>query len=91
MKEEIWCPDNWLFRMGSKPVREVASVDLSESYEMRAARVFHLESGQYALITEMGCSCYDSTMADIDLFPTEHDAMKSYDAWEKQQGRSGSD
>lgn len=77
----------WITRLGSYPKAVVKSEDLSASYEMTAAKVLALENGQFALVTESGCSCYSSSDADIDLFPTETAAVESFDKWVKENTR----
>lgn len=45
----------WLERLGSFPLEQVDVADHSVSYEMNKAHILRLESGQYALVTEIGC------------------------------------
>lgn len=75
---------SWLPKLGSIPIERVAYKDMSESYEMERAHVFRLENGQFALVTESGCSCYDYEDAVIDLFPDLKSAMESFDKWVKR-------
>jgi hypothetical protein len=78
--------DAWRFTLGSAPIKRVAHCDLSEPYEMREAHVFKLENGKYALVTEEGCSCYESSDADIDLFSGKKDALEAFEKWKKASG-----
>lgn len=73
--------DAWLPTLGSAPAKLLASHDRSESYEMDRAAVVQLENGKYALITESGCSCYDTGDAQIELFPSQGRAMAQYANW----------
>lgn len=82
-----WDLEAWITRLGSMPVQKVAWEDFSESYEMCRAHVWRLENGQYALITESGCSCYEPEDADIDLFPNKRRAMESFDNWVRENSR----
>lgn len=74
----------WIGRLGSVPVKLIASEDKSESYEMDKFHVFELEDGKFATIIESGCSCYEPSQALIELFPTEEGAMESFNEWKKQ-------
>lgn len=67
-----------------KPVREVASRDESADYEIQRAHVFALERGNFALVTEIGCSCYTSSDAGMDFYPTERAAMDAFEKWFKR-------
>jgi hypothetical protein len=78
----------WIKTLGSMPVERVAHEDLSESYEMTEAHVFKLENGQYALVTEDGCSCYSADEAEIELFPTQEKAVDKFNIWLKKNKRS---
>jgi len=75
--------EKWLPAFGSRPTEVVISVDRSQSYEMNKATVFKLKSN-YALVTENGCSCYSSSDANIDLYPTKKAAMEAFDKWRKE-------
>lgn len=79
----------WIEQLGSVPVERIAHADYSQSYEMNVAHVYKLESGQYALVTESGCSCYEPFQADIDLYPTKRAAMEKFNAWEKENKDRG--
>jgi hypothetical protein len=68
--------DNWIPRLGSTPKRIVYSHDTSESYEMNRSHVFELENGKFGAVTEQGCSCYESSDADIEIFASLADAIK---------------
>lgn len=74
----------WIGTLGSMPVERVAHEDYSAAWEMDRAHVFRLENGQFALVTESGCSCYEPEGASIDLHPTLESAMKSFETWKKE-------
>lgn len=75
-------------RLGSFPIKRVIGKSYSGSYEKREAHVLKLESGQYALVVEEGCSCYTSDQAEIELFPNKGQAMKKFSQWNKRyEGR----
>lgn len=76
---------SFIVRLGSMPIECLAFRDFAGSFEMSQAHVWRLENGQYALIVEDGCSCYDSNEADIDLFPTVSEAVDKYQKWVKKQ------
>lgn len=77
----------WITTLGSLPVERIRHADLSESYEMNMAHLFLLENGLYALVTESGCSCYESSQADIELFKSKTAAINSFEKWEKGNKR----
>ena len=77
----------WLPRLGSEPVRTVASENCSEDYQMNKAHVFELANGQYALVSEQGCSCYESEDASIDLYPDQSHALAAFMRWVKENKR----
>lgn len=76
--------ESWIHALGSMPIERILHEDLSGSYEMRRAHVFKLENGEYALVTENGCSCYSPEQAGVDLFPTLDKAKESFDKWVKE-------
>lgn len=80
-----WEIKAWIVRLGSNPIKTVAHEDRSQPYGMDRAHVFELENGQYALVTESGCSCYDAANADIDLLPNKKSAMSAFEKWKKNQ------
>lgn len=65
-----------------KATHLVKSIDRSEPYEMNRAHVFRLESGKYVLTTESGCSCYESSDAQHDYFPTREKAIAAIQKWD---------
>lgn len=83
-----WDIEAWIMRLGSMPTKRLAHHDFSGEWEMNRAHVLALENGQFALVTESGCSCYSSSDAEIDLFPTEKAALESFDKWKKAQERA---
>ena len=75
----------WLQIFKSDPVSCLKSEDRSASYEMSACHVFKLNNGQYAVVVEEGCSCYEPINANIDLYPTERIALDKFNEWEKKR------
>lgn len=71
-------------RLKSMPKKTVFYKDNSESYEMDRVWVLLLESGQYAGVFECGCSCYESSDANIDLYPSKAKAMDAVNKWRKR-------
>lgn len=84
MSEDLlsnWEYEDWKDELKSKPTRLVSTHDKGQPYEMGLARVFELEDGKFALVTEDGCSCYDSSWANITLFDNEAEAMDGLKSW----------
>lgn len=93
-KDKLWESwsyefQEWIKKLRSVPVRLVVSYDKSESYDMDRLHVFELENGQYAVITECGCSCYSASDADVDLFPEQGMAVQKAEEWRKQHEERG--
>lgn len=84
IKMEKWELEDFIERLQSVPVDRVAFEDRAGSYETRQVSVWKLENGQYAVITESGCSCYDRSSADIEHFPSKKSAMASFEKWKKK-------
>lgn len=76
--------DAWIERLGSQPKERVAHHAGYEYYSINRIHVFLLENGQYAVVTESGCSCYCSEDANIDLHPNKQSAMKAFNDWMKE-------
>lgn len=74
----------WITRLGSMPVERVLHKDMGESYQRCEAHVLELENKKYALVSEVGCSCYDSRSADIDLFENMSKAEDAFNRWIKE-------
>lgn len=68
----------WLESFQSPPIELVKSVDRSESYEMDRTHIFKLEDGRYAVVNESGCSCYDPSVASIEILPTLEKAERAF-------------
>lgn len=81
----------WIAALGSVPQERIAYANESASYEMDVIHVFKLENKKYAVVTERGCSCYSSSDADIELFPTKKTAMESFDKWVQSHKRDEHD
>lgn len=71
----------WIERLGSEPVERIAYIDIPISYEMSRASVFELKDGKYAIVTESGCSCYDASEANIDLYPKLEQVLEKFNEW----------
>lgn len=80
---DTWEVEAWIERLGSTPVERIKFRDESQSYEMDMIHLLRLENGKYAVVTESGCSCYDSSQAEIEVFPTLERAEESFKEWEK--------
>lgn len=84
--------ESWISRLQSYPIRIVKRVsNPNVSYEVDQATIFELEDKRFALVTESGCSCYSSSEADIDLFPTEKEALEALNKWMKGYDWDGTD
>lgn len=79
----------WLERLGSNPIKTIKSEDVSGSYEMEKFSILELENGKFATVYESGCSCYDSSDAQIELHPDLKSAEDSFDKWEKSRRIEG--
>ena len=75
----------WIEELGSMPIEMLASEDFSQSYETRTMHIFKLENGKYATVIESGCSCYDPSLATIDVLKSKEDALEQFNNWRKQQ------
>lgn len=78
-----WQIEAWIMRLGSFPVARVEHANQNENYSRREAHVLKLENGQYALVSEIGCSCYSSNNAEIELFPNKRAVMIKFAQWKK--------
>ena len=85
MSLDCWA-ECWTSTAGSKPASEVGHADFSESYEVDTMHVFQLQNGQWAVVRECGCSCYESSEADIELFPSYGKAVIKYIEYRKENG-----
>ena len=77
--------DCWDSAAGGKPVSEVGHADFSESYEMDQMHVFQLDNGKYAVVYESGCSCYESSSAEVEILPFAR-AFEKYIQYKKDNG-----
>lgn len=77
----------WEPTFGSSVVERVAHEDLGQAYEVCAAHVLKLANNRYALVTELGCSCYEPREATIDLHPNKRSAMAAFEKWRKENSR----
>jgi len=79
VKEWEYELEDWIAVLGSVPKTIVRSKDCSEPWEMDKRHLFKLENGKYAVVVERGCSCYEPSRANIELFPNESDAIKAFE------------
>lgn len=85
MSLDCWS-DNWTNRInGAHPIAEIGHADASESYEMDMMHVFQLSDGHWVIVRESGCSCYDSSQADVEFLPLNK-AIDAYIAYKKDNG-----
>ena len=84
MSMESYELEDFIGRLESVPIDRIAYEDRAGSYEMRQVSVWKLENGKYAVISEMGCSCYDRSQADVELFESVKKAMESFERWKKE-------
>jgi len=73
---EVAC---WKEEMGALPKALLLSEDNPESYEMDRKHLFELEDGKFAVVEESGCSCYESSDAIINTYPSFTVAKEEYD------------
>lgn len=73
---------------GLKPILELGHADCSESWEMDQMHVFKLTDGQYVIVSESGCSCYEPEQADVELQPSLVAAFDKYLEYKKKNGIS---
>jgi len=78
----------WLPKMQSFPTEEREHCDRSAGYETDTIHVFKLEDGNYAVVTESGCSCYGADEAEIEVFSKEEEAIQLYEKWEHEHNDS---
>ena len=71
----------WKRTIGFDPVELVESHDQSPSCEMQRMHIFKLRNGEYAVVEETGCSCYDSGQAQIEFHKDLKSAMEIFNKW----------
>jgi hypothetical protein len=72
-------------RLWSFPVERIAHFDMAGAHSKCEAHILKLENGQYALVIEEGCSCYEPKDAEIELFPTRPRAKEALDRWVRER------
>lgn len=75
----------WAHRLCSEPIELVESANFGECYEVEHMHVYKLNDGKYATVRESGCSCYESSSADIDLYPTKEAALVVFNKYVKNR------
>jgi len=66
-----------------KPVSEIGHADFSPSYEVDTLHVFTLDNGKCVVVHECGCSCYESSQADLEVLPFAR-AMEKYISYKRE-------
>ena len=80
--EEKWSYEFeiWKKHIGFEPIELIAQVDCSQSYETDLIHIFKNKNGSFAIVRESGCSCYDTSEADVQIYDSleliERDLMK---------------
>lgn len=75
---EAWESELGIFA-GHKAEELLASKDYSADYEMDRLHVFKLDhNGGYCLVSEQGCSCYETADATGTIYASEADAMAAF-------------
>lgn len=82
---DSWQIEAWIMRLGSFPRKRVFHKDYAGSYEKREAHVLQLENGKYALVVEEGCSCYESSQANIEIFQSLFKVRSQFEKWCKEK------
>lgn len=77
--------NDWIKKLKSMPIEEIAHADYSEPYEINVFHVFELKDGKFATVYECGCSCYTNEDAQIEIFPTKDKAMDKFNEYETEQ------
>lgn len=73
------------------PVRLVKRADFSESYLLDQYSLWELDTGEYMLVLEEGCSCYLDRDAKIEFVPDEATGLNKFDAWVRGKERERHD
>lgn len=73
----------WSEQFNIKILERIAHEDEGGNYETHEIHVVSLEGNKYAVITEDGCSCYDSSQAEIEMFPTKKAALAKFEEWKR--------
>ncbi len=73
----------WVTVMGFDPIELIDSENKSGFYEMDRMHIFKLVSGQYAVVKESGCSCYEARDASIDIVKTKEEALRQMKEFRK--------
>lgn len=72
------------FSLPCKATEVLATEDYGAAYEVNSQHVLLLEDGRCALVTEVGCSCYDSSQADVEVHSRDT-ALDMHRAWVRRQ------
>ena len=83
-----WELKSWIARLGSVPVKIIEDCNRSADYEVTKFKVLKLENGNYATVEENGCSCYESSQANIEIFSSKKEAVAQFEKWERKQNNS---
>ena len=74
----------WMKNFQSVPIEEVEHYSVSVGYDVHDGHIFKLEDGNYAVVIEDGCSCYDYDEAEIEIFKEFDKALDSYNKSKKR-------
>lgn len=77
----------WNEKLGSKPKSLLDTADYSKDYDMDQMHILELENGKYATVIEKGCSCYDSSDAEIEVHPNKEKALEIMDVYVRENER----
>lgn len=76
--------DTWASSLPSKAIEVLYTEDHGAAYEVNSQHVLLLEDGRCAVVTECGCSCYDSSQADIEIHSQDY-AKQLHREWVRRQ------
>lgn len=67
----------WKNTIGFEPTALIFSHTGPEDYTKNCSHVFLMKRGDYAMVNESGCSCYEPSEASISFYPTEAEAIQA--------------
>ena len=70
--------NSWREQLGAEIAESLGQQDDSQPYEMDVKHLFKLDNGNFAVVQECGCSCYEARDADINVFTSEQAARDEY-------------
>lgn len=78
---------HWAKELGSIPIELIDQDDFGECYETDFMRIYLLENGKYASVSGIGCSCWCTEDAGIDLFPDRASALEALRKYRQERKR----